>query len=144
MHPSIEPLQIIAKFGADLTNLRVLVVEDSALVLILIENALRDLQWEMVGPAARLELALPIAREAHLDAALLDINLDGEMSWEVAEVLKERGIPFLFSTGYDGATVLPANLADEHVVNKPFTRDDLVEGFKRILGLQAENVGSQL
>lgn len=117
----------------DLRDLRVLVVEDSALVMMFIEDVLAELQWQVIGPASRLSDALPLARDGNFDAALLDVNLDGEMSWEVAATLRDRGIPFMFSTGYDTSTVFPEEFLVEHVVNKPFVKADLIKGFQKIL-----------
>ncbi|MEG3178506.1 HWE histidine kinase domain-containing protein [Sphingomonas sp. RB3P16] len=105
---------------------RVLVVEDSALVLMAIEYVLANLGWDLVGPATRLSEAVPLAREARLDAALLDVNLDGEMSWEVAEILQDRGVPFAFTTGYDGAMMLPERFAGQPIINKPFDGNDVL------------------
>ena len=99
---------------------RILVVEDSFLVVSLLEEIFEDLGWQSVGPATRLADALLLASTGVFDAALLDVNLDGEMSWEVARVLAERGVPFVFSTGYDIKTVLPAHLAGTAVISKPF------------------------
>ena len=101
--------------------LSVLVVEDSSLVLMMIEDAILDSGWAMVGPATRVDEALRLAETETFDIALLDINLDGEMSWAVAALLKSRGIPFLFSTGYDGAAVLPPEFSNEAIIAKPFT-----------------------
>lgn len=114
-------------------GLRILVVEDSGLVVMLIENILADLDWKMVGPASSVTEALALARDEEIDAALLDVNLRGEMSWPIAAILKERGVPFMFSTGYDGATVLPEEFAHERVVNKPFKKADIVEGFRAVM-----------
>jgi CheY-like chemotaxis protein len=79
---------------------RVLVVEDEMMVAMLVEDMLTDLGHQVVGPAMRLEQALPLAREAEIDFAVLDINLGGEQSFPIADVLRERGIPFIFATGY--------------------------------------------
>jgi chemotaxis family two-component system sensor kinase Cph1 len=99
---------------------RILVVEDSFLVVTLLEEIFKDLGWHCVGPATRLADALLLASRGVFDAAVLDVNLNGEMSWEVARVLRERGVPFVFSTGYDIKTVLPAHLAGTAVISKPF------------------------
>jgi chemotaxis family two-component system sensor kinase Cph1 len=99
---------------------RILVVEDSFLVVTLLEEIFAGLGWQSVGPATRLVDALELARTGDFDAALLDVNLNGEMSWEVARVLAERGVPFVFSTGYNMKTVLPADLSDTAVISKPF------------------------
>jgi light-regulated signal transduction histidine kinase (bacteriophytochrome) len=106
---------------------RVLVVEDSFLVVTLLEEILKRLGWLFVGPATSVSDALELARTGSFDAALLDVNLNGEMSWEVARVLAERGVPFVFSTGYNMQTVLPKDLSGTAVISKPF-RISEVEG----------------
>jgi two-component sensor histidine kinase/CheY-like chemotaxis protein len=99
-------------------NLRLLIVEDSFLV---------------VGPATRLDEALRLAETETLDAALLDINLDGEMSWDVADRLSARGIPFTFSTGYDHATILPAHLMNAEVIAKPYRIEELERRVRQMI-----------
>ena len=83
---------------------KVLLVEDSPLIAMSLETLFEDMDWEMQGPATRLEEALKLAETTDADIALLDVNLDGELSWAVADVLKARGVPFVFATGYDGAS----------------------------------------
>ncbi len=104
---------------------RILVVEDSFLIVISLEGMLDDLGWTIIGPAAQKAEALALARSETFDAALLDVNLNGDMTWDVAQVLKERGIPFVFSTGYDITNVLPAFLIGSQVVSKPFSDGEL-------------------
>jgi two-component sensor histidine kinase len=99
---------------------RVLVAEDSALVLMLLEKQLPHLGWTVVGPATRLRQALDLAETESFDAALLDVNLDGELAWHLAARLQDRGIPFAFITGYDAEFVLPQRFAHVAVVKKPF------------------------
>jgi light-regulated signal transduction histidine kinase (bacteriophytochrome)/CheY-like chemotaxis protein len=108
-----------------LETFRILVVEDSFLIVLSLEAMLDDLGWTIIGPAAQQAEALALARSETFDAALLDVNLNGEMTWDVAAVLKERGIPFVFSTGYDVTNVLPASLAGSQVVSKPFGDGEL-------------------
>jgi chemotaxis family two-component system sensor kinase Cph1 len=99
---------------------RILLVEDSYLISLLLEQVIEDQDWELVGPATRVPAALALARTEQIDAALLDINLDGVMSWPVAMALRERGIPFAFSTGYGSAPDVPESLTDVLVLKKPF------------------------
>jgi chemotaxis family two-component system sensor kinase Cph1 len=112
---------------------RILVVEDSFLVVTLLEEIFKDLGWQSVGPATRLADALSLARTGVFDAALLDINLNGEMSWEVAQVLVERGVPFVFSTGYDIKTVLPEYLVGTPVMSKPFRLREVEEKIRQVI-----------
>lgn len=122
-------------------DFRILVVEDSFLVVMSIEGFFNELGWKIVGPASRKDTALALAQTETFDAALLDVNLDGEMSWDIAAVLQERGIPFVFSTGYDRANILPDFLAGSVVLGKPFREDEL-EGKLRecIRAMRAEQV----
>lgn len=83
----------------------VLLVEDESLVSMLAEDVLQEAGCD-VRLAMRLADALRIATEAELDVAVLDVNLGGgDTSYPVAEVLAERGVPFLFATGYDWAGI---------------------------------------
>jgi light-regulated signal transduction histidine kinase (bacteriophytochrome) len=112
---------------------RVLIVEDSYLISLLLEQVLEDQDWELVGPATRVPAALALAQTEQIDAALLDINLDGEMSWPVALALRQRGIPFAFSTGYGSAADLPESLADVLVLKKPFQLTEVEDRLQQML-----------
>jgi DNA-binding response OmpR family regulator len=101
-------------------SIRVLVVEDSFMIVGLLELVFNTFGWTMVGPAARITRALELVATETFEAAMLDINLDGEMSWPVAEALRARGIPFVLSTGYETGQILPENLAGAAVVKKPY------------------------
>lgn len=104
--------------------LRILVVEDEMTIALLVEDMLLDLGHEVVAVAMRLPQALAQARSAAIDLAVLDVNLDGRPSFPVAAALAERGVPFLFATGYGGAGVDPA-FADRTVIKKPFLIGEL-------------------
>ncbi len=112
---------------------RILVVEDSFLLVMSIQAMLDDLGWEAVGPATRKADALSMAKSETFDAALLDVNLDGEMSWDVAAVLKTRSIPFVFGTGYDVATMLPDHLAGSVVIGKPYHCSDVERRLRDVI-----------
>jgi DNA-binding response OmpR family regulator len=79
---------------------RVLVVEDDALVAMFIEDCLLDAGYEVVF-ANSLRGGLDLAATLEVDAAVLDVNLRGEMSFPIADVLLRRGIPFMICSGYD-------------------------------------------
>lgn len=104
---------------------RILVVEDSALVIMSLEECFQELGWDMIGPATTVAEALVWALEEGIDAALLDINLDDEMSWPVASILLNRGVPFAFATGYDAGMVLPDTLKSIPVISKPYSLKDV-------------------
>jgi DNA-binding response OmpR family regulator len=96
-----------------LSGLRVLVVEDMFLVALDLADQLTDAGCEVIGPASTVKQALESIDGVDLEGALLDVNLDGERSFPVAEFLAARGIPFVFLTGYDRETVFP--LEFQHV-----------------------------
>lgn len=79
---------------------RILVVEDEFLASLTTVDFLEGKGCEVVGPVGRLTTAVRLARSETLDAAVLDINLDGEMVWPVAEELQRRGVPFVFLSAY--------------------------------------------
>ncbi len=106
-------------------GIRVLVVEDSFMIVSMLELVFESFGWTMVGPATRLPKALALINTESFDAALLDINLDGEMSWPAAAALLARGIPFVLCTGYEINPMLPDFLKGSKILRKPYSADDL-------------------
>jgi CheY-like chemotaxis protein len=105
-------------------RLRILIVEDEMLVAMSFEDMLIELGYEVVGIASRLDSALAMAREVDFDVAMLDVNLAGDRSFPVADLLIARGIPFLFATGY-GPEGIDEAYRGRLVLQKPFLADDL-------------------
>ena len=114
---------------------RVLVVEDEALIAVMVEDMLLEMGSEVVGPAATIEAALALAREEELDAAVLDVNVRGERIDPVAEALMARGVPLLFATGY--GEVRLASGAAVTVIDKPYTQEKLARGLAAAMGVAA-------
>jgi CheY-like chemotaxis protein len=83
-----------------LTGRRVLVVEDEMLILMVIEDMLSDLGCESITSASTVRQALALVDTQDFDLAVLDVNLNGDRSYPVADALAARGVPFAFSTGY--------------------------------------------
>lgn len=83
-----------------LLGMRVLIVEDEALVAIDLQFAFEDAGAEVLGPAMSLASALALAEQAAIDCALLDVDIAGHDVYPVARVLQRRGIPFIFHTGH--------------------------------------------
>jgi DNA-binding response OmpR family regulator len=96
------------------------------MIAMLVEDMILDFGSEVVGPAAKLEEALRLAREAELDAAILDIKLGGAVVFPVAEVLRERNIPHIFATGY-GSAGLPPPFLSSPILPKPFSYQSLAD-----------------
>jgi CheY-like chemotaxis protein len=110
---------------------RILVVEDEALVAMLVEDALLDAGCAVVGPVATVADALALLDDAKPEAAVLDLNLAGETSAPVADALAERGVPFVVATGY-GAAGLPPEHKDAPVLAKPYDPAELTAALARI------------
>jgi two-component sensor histidine kinase/DNA-binding response OmpR family regulator len=121
-HPAI-PAQVLA-------GNRILLVEDEALVAMVMRDMLAELGFHVVGPFGRAADAAAAARDEAIDGAVLDINLDGEAVYPVAEALTARGIPFVFVTGYAAETI-DARFAHVPVLQKPIERQMLESLFVR-------------
>ena len=103
---------------------RVLVVEDDAMVCIMLEDMLGELGYIVAAQAARIDGALEAVRTGAFDLAILDINVGGEAISPVAEALAARGTPFLLATG-DDERGLPELYRDRPMLAKPFRIDSL-------------------
>lgn len=117
----------------DLAGRRILLVEDESLVCVLTEDILAEAGCN-IELAMRLDSGLQIAQDANLDAAILDINLgQGTTSYPIAQALAQRGVPFLFVSGY-GADGLDARWRHIPVLQKPYTPEDLVRAVSAMMG----------
>jgi CheY-like chemotaxis protein len=111
---------------------RVLVIEDEMLIGMLLEDMLTDLGHEVAAIVPRLNEALTAARNDVFDVAILDVHLNGQSAYPVADVLIERGIPFVFATGY-GERGLPDKYRGQPILQKPFAKDDLERVLKGLV-----------
>lgn len=120
---------------SSLKGKRVLLVEDEALVAMLVEDMLADEGCSVVATAPRLDEAMTHAENLALeiDVAILDLNLAGENTYGVASALAKRNIPFAFATGY-GAGGLPIEWRDRPTLQKPFTAGDVTAVLNKALG----------
>ncbi len=114
-------------------KLRALIVEDEGLIAMLIEDFLLEMGFSEVATAASLKEGLRSAREGRFDVAVLDVNLRGERSDEIAAMLIERGVPFTFTTGY-GHVGLSEEFLDFPVATKPVQFAELRDIVERLLG----------
>lgn len=111
---------------------RALVVEDEIMVAMHIEDLLIDLGVDVVLLATEFEQAIfSAATQAEIDFAVLDINLGGHASFPVAAILRGRGIPFLFASGYGSKGVIE-DYKDEIRLQKPFRERDLARALARL------------
>jgi CheY-like chemotaxis protein len=117
-----------------LSGAKVLVLEDETLVSMMVEDMLLDLGCEVVGPFAKLDQALAFVEggEGVIDAALLDVNLGGVRSFPMAEALAGKGVPFVFTTGYDESG-LPDVWRGRPTLRKPFMMGEMAEALRKAL-----------
>jgi DNA-binding response OmpR family regulator len=104
---------------SDAHRCSVLIVEDDALLAMAIGLCVEEAGYDVAGKARSVDAALSMLAEEKVDAALLDINLRGELVFPVANALAERGVPFVFVTAY-GSTLIPDRHRDRPVVLKPY------------------------
>jgi DNA-binding response OmpR family regulator len=110
----------------NLNGRRILVVEDEYFLAEDLREELADCGAQVLGPVANIKDATSFIKTGGVDAAVLDINLQGELIFSTADELREKGIPFAFATGYDRASV-PSRFADVPRLEKPLKARQLAE-----------------
>ena len=111
----------------------VLLVEDAGLVAMEAQAVLEEAGLRVLGPAYRVAQALRLAETEAIDMAFLDIDLNGEHVWPVAEVLAKRKIPFAFTTGFESAAIVPKSLSGSPMLSKPYREQELVRMAEKLL-----------
>jgi DNA-binding response OmpR family regulator len=117
--------------GTDGAMLCILLAEDEMMLAMMLEDRLNVWGYKVIK-AARLAKCLVLAESESIDLAILDINLAGEQSFPVATVLRRRGIPFVFSSGY-GDQDLPEAWRNERILQKPYDAKQLTEALAALL-----------
>jgi two-component sensor histidine kinase/DNA-binding response OmpR family regulator len=107
---------------------RVLLVEDEALVAMMIQECLAEFGYQVVGPICTASEAAAKAKDGPLEAAVLDINLGDGAVYPIADILAARGVPFIFVTGYDADSV-DARFRKIPILQKPIEREMLKKAF---------------
>ena len=110
----------------------VLLVEDEALIRMMIAEMIEELGHSVAGEASNIADALRLAQTASFEFAILDINLAGAKIDPVAEIMSGRGVPFIFASGYGRAGV-PDSFSDHTVLQKPFLIERLSEAIETAL-----------
>jgi CheY-like chemotaxis protein len=118
-------------------SLAVLVVEDEPLIAMQIAQLLAEDGCRVIGPAATVGEALELIGGADLDAALLDVDLNGARSFPIADLLYEQGRPFGFLSGF-GVSELPARFREAHLLSKPLCAKELRLFVARAVNGEAE------
>lgn len=113
-------------------SIRVLVIEDESLVAMMLEDMLDLAGYRVVGTASNIEDAERTIMSEGFDVAVLDVNLNGTMSFGIAEKLRDMRVPFVLSTGYGRAGV-PPSYRDAPIIAKPFREQDLCHAIEAAL-----------
>ena len=124
---------MISDRKAEPNGLRVLVVEDEYLVADDISETLKELGYQVAGPAATIGEAIALIEEGPLDGALLDANLDGLSSAPVAELLSHRQIPYVVVTGYGTLSLGADVLQNAPRVTKPYVTGEIATKLSELI-----------
>ncbi|MBI3705898.1 MAG: response regulator [Rhizobiales bacterium] len=111
---------------------RVLVVEDEYLIRMLLEDMLADNGYAVAAAVGTIAEASQFATAGAFDVAILDVNVDDEEVYPVADILEQRGLPFVFVTGY-GEGILPAKYRSRPALQKPFQSEQLKSTLAELL-----------
>ena len=109
-------------------------VEDGAMIALELCETLMNFGAEIVGSCDSIANALTLAGSQAIDVAILDVDLNGEPVWPVAERLTRRNIPIIFATGFTDATRRPAPFRNSATVNKPHDTDLLLSLMTAVAG----------
>lgn len=116
---------------------RVLIVEDEVVIALDKQDVVSAAGYAVIGPAHSLDAALSLASRETLDAALLDVSLNGAYSWPVAEMLSQRGVPFLIVTGFGASLEVPVPYRSVPRLGKPVVARELLTQIKGLISAQA-------
>jgi DNA-binding NtrC family response regulator len=105
---------------------RALVAEDSAHVLFSLEALLESSGIAIVGAAATVAAMFKLVETVPADVAILDVNLNGELVFPVADLLIQRGVPVVFTTGYAPEKIFPPHLLGQPALQKPYDPDEFL------------------
>ena len=111
--------------------LRFMIVDDEMIIALDLESMLEDLGHTVVETVNRVDRGMEVAKSGIIDMAILDINVRGQLSFPIAEILRNRSVPFIFASGY-GELGLIDGFRDELVLTKPYNSETL----RRILQLR--------
>jgi DNA-binding response OmpR family regulator len=107
-----------------LSGRSVFLVEDEVMIRMMVADMLEELGYKVAAEAGDITEALRLAQATEFDIAILDVNVNGKVISPVADLIKRKGCPFIFATGY-GSSGLPEQYRDRPALQKPFQLDAL-------------------
>lgn len=117
---------------AETARYSIFVVEDEALIQMMIVEMLEELGHTVVAKANQIEPAVSLAQSAKFELAVLDVNIAGALITPVAEIIVRRGLPFIFATGYGSAGIPPA-FHGRPVLRKLFSPEELAQAIDKVM-----------
>lgn len=120
---------------------RILVAEDIGIVAFDVADTFERAGFTVVGPTGTLDKALALATSENFELAVLDVDLAGELSFPVAEVLARRGIPFFFTTAYGDCVLWPPQFKDKIVLSKPVNEAVMLRTARSLLQPDSSRAG---
>jgi DNA-binding response OmpR family regulator len=126
------PVAVGSSGSLGLQGLRVLVAEDNWQVADALKVSLEQIGMVVAGPVAIPSKARILAAEHNPDLAIVDVNLTGEMAYDLMDWLHDRGTPVIVISGYED---LPGSLEKfAAILHKPFTVEALLKAVRRVIG----------
>jgi len=116
---------------------RILIVEDEAIIALMLQDMLEDSGFAVVGPATTVDEALTLSEAGNFDVAIIDVRLNGAFVYPVAERIRAAGRPFIFATG-SGPEDLPPHFRATPVLRKPYAAAAVTEAVRAALALTPE------
>ena len=123
--------------AGDLQGKRILVIEDEYFIAADLKRALAEQGAIVIGPAGDLQQGVALVNNEQIDAAVLDVNLEGAKSYPIAEQLARQSVPYLLLTGYD-CWSLPEDYKTVPRLPKPFQMNAVLEAVSGLLGKRGE------
>lgn len=111
---------------------RILIIEDETMMTFLLDDMLTELGYNIAGIAQRFDEASDKIEYEGFDAAILDVNLNGQSTFALADMLQKKNMPFIFSTGYDQAS-LPEKYRTYPALQKPYSQAQLASHLELLL-----------
>lgn len=121
---------------------QILIVEDEILIAMDLEDMVAEMGGTAIASAHTIQAAMKLAESIEADAAILDVDVAGQLVFPVADILAARGIPFLFNTGHSAEDILKARYESAPICRKPTLPRQLKQALKQLLASRNENPGA--